>query len=254
MNTNEKNISNSIFQNIILNQLNQGYPENENQPKDRNRPGPYDREDLYKEYEIILYRLKGTQQHYDSEYLKLIENENQIKHDKIYLCLLIIIACILAIIIIIFSCYELYKYRKKKKLKDNEYSISKLKSFGKEFKSSFESSKSTNESNKKNSQSDDIDIYNSSNFNILNKSKIDKKIEDDKKEEEKEIIIDPYNNEDEAPIQFYKNNNSINDNNNINNFNDDMKTLTNDEDIYFASKTDKLLYKPYSNEEINNKK
>ena len=32
-----------------------------------------------------------------------------------------------------------------------------------------------------------------------------------------------------------------------------MKTLTNDEDIYFASKTDKLLYKPYSNEEINNK-
>ena len=40
---------------------------------------------------------------------------------------------------------------------------------------------------------------------------------------------------------------------NNNNYNDDMKTLTNDENVYFASKTDKLLYKPYPKEEINKK-
>ena len=69
----------------------------------------------------------------------------------------------------------------------------------------------------------------------------------EKKKKEGEIIIEPYNDGDEAPIQFYENN--INDDK----FKDDMKTLTNDENVYFASKTDKLLYKPYSKEEINNK-
>ena len=106
-----------------------------------------------------------------------------------------------------------------------------------------------------NQQSDDyLNINNSSNFNILIKSKINnnKKEEEDKKE--KEIIINPYkDNEDEAPIRFSKNNNLNNNINIINYYNDDMKTLTNDEDIYFASRTDKLLYKPYSNEEINKK-
>ena len=148
---------------------------------------------------------------------------------------------------------------KKKKLQITE-PLSKINSFGKEFKSSFESSKSTDESNKKNSsynpsQSDDyLNINNSSNFNILIKSKINnnKKEEEDKKEQE--IIINPYkDNENEAPIRFSKNNNLNNNININNNYNDDMKTLTNDEDVYFASRTDKLLYKPYSNEEINKK-
>ena len=77
---------------------------------------------------------------------------------------------------------------------------------------------------------------------------------------EQEFINRNYNDEDEAPIQYYENknnnniNNNINQNNNCNNiYNDDVKTLTNDENVYFASRTDKLLYKPYSNEEINNK-
>ena len=34
--------------------------------------------------------------------------------------------------------------------------------------------------------------------------------------------------------------------------NDDNKTLTNNPDLFIQSKTDKILYQPYSNEEIYN--
>ena len=244
----------------IYNKLNQaGPPPDEEESNNRDKPWPYNREELYKEYEKLLEKEKELKEMYDYENSKLLENERQLKYDKIYITILIVIASFLALLIIIFSCYEFYKYRKKKKLQITE-PLSKINSFGKEFKSSFESSKSTDESNKKNSsynpsQSDDyLNINNSSNFNILIKSKINnnKKEEEDKKEQE--IIINPYkDNEDEAPIRFSKNNNLNNNINIINNYNDDMKTLTNDEDVYFASRTDKLLYKPYWNEEINKK-
>ena len=165
--------------------------------------------------------------------------------------MLIIIVSLLAFSIIIYSCYELYKHKKfKKNLYIYEETLSKKNSFTKEFISSFESSKSTYESNKKNSsynQSQNGDLNISSNFNIFIKDKKD----GDKKEEE--IIIDSYNdkeNKEEAPLQFNEDN-IYNINNN--NYNDDMKTLTNDENVYLASKTDKLLYKPYPKEEINKK-
>ena len=226
-------------------------------PEYQNYPEGKD-EDIIKKYERLLEREKELKDKYSIEYTKSIEQQNQLKVDGIYILLLIIIVCILFILIFIYSCYELYKYRKRKK-KDIEISISKFNSLGKEFnKASSESSSShlknsTYESNKRNassSQSQIDDLNNSSNFNILVPNK----------EQEEEIIIEPYNDGDEAPIQFYDNNNNnkvdkdINNNNNIinnNNYNDDVKTLTNDEDVYFASKTDKLLYKPYSNEEIN---
>ena len=215
-------------------------------------------QDIIKKYERLLEREKELKDKYDIEYKKSIEQQNKLKVDGIYILLLIIIVCILFILIFIYSCYELYKYRKRKK-KDIEISISKFNSLGKEFnKASSESSSShlknsTYESNKRNassSQSQIDDLNNLSNFNILVTNK----------EQEEEIIIEPYNDGDEAPIQFYDNNNnnkvdkdiiSNNSINNNNNYNDDVKTLTNNEDVYFASKTDKLLYKPYSNEEIN---
>ena len=218
-------------------------PPDEGEPKEK--PEPFDKDDIFKEYEKLLEKEKELQQIYDSEYLTYIEKENQLKIDNTYITLLIIISCLLSILIIIYSCYEIYKCRKNKnKLNLYKESFSKMNSFGKEFKSSFESSKSTDESNKKNSssnqsQNDDLNI--SSNFNIIVKDNLSKK------KKEGEIIIEPYNDGDEAPIQFYENN--INDDK----FKDDMKTLTNDENVYFASKTDKLLYKPYSKEEINNK-
>ena len=264
---NEKYIPNLFLENDFISKTDiikqsQG-PNDEKDKTFRNGPDypnyPEGREeDIIKKYERLLEREKELKNKYDIEYTKSIEQQNQLKIDGIYILLLIIIVCILFILIFIYSCYELYKYRKRKK-KDIEISISKFNSLGKEFnKASSESSSShlknsTYESNKRNassSQSQIDDLNNCSNFNILVPNK----------EQEEEIIIEPYNDGDEAPIQFYDNNNNnkvdkdINNNNNIinnNNYNDDVKTLTNDEDVYFASKTDKLLYKPYSNEEIN---
>ena len=86
-------------------------------------------------------------------------------------------------------------------------------------------------SNLTNNISNDLSISN--NFYLLIKSK---KIEND------EINIDNKDS-DEAPIEYIEINIA-------NNFEDDMKTLTNNEDIFIESKTDKLLYKPYSEDEI----
>lgn len=227
---------------------------------EENQKPPYYKEDIFKEYEKLLEKDKELQQSYDKYYLQYIEQTNQLKIDKIRICLLIIIACFLAILIIIYVCYELYKYRKNKK-QMNIYgeSVSKIYSFGKEIKIS-ESTKSNEESYKKNSSynlSQIGDLGNSSNFNIFVKDNEN----EEKKEKEKEISFNQLNDGDEAPIQFNENNNNVNNINNINNmnninnnvYNDDIKTLTNDENVYFASKTDKILYKPYSEEEINNK-
>ena len=217
-------------------------------PRDNERQNRGEKEEIIREYEALIEKEKELHQLYDKEFLIFKEQENQLIIDKIYICMLIVIVSLLAISIIIYSCYELYKRRKyKKKLNIYGESLSKITSFTKEFKSSFESSKSTDESNKKsssNNQSQNGDLNISSNFNIFIKEKKD----EDKKEEE--IIIDSYNDKEdkeEAPLQFNE------DNINNNNYNDDMKTLTNDENVYFASKTDKLLYKPYSKEEIINK-
>ena len=208
---------------------------------------PFDKDDIFKEYEYLLDKEKVLKQKYDSEYMNLIEKENQLKIDKTYITLLIIISFLLSIIIIIHTSYEIYKCkRNKKKLNLYKESFNKMKSFGNELKSSLESSKSNEELNRNNSsfnQSQNIDLNISSNYNIIVKDSIKENI----KKEENNIEPRPYNDGDEAPIQLYENNI----NNNI--FNDDMKTLTNDENVYFASKTDKLLYKPYSKEEINNK-
>ena len=103
-------------------------------------------------------------------------------------------------------------------------------------KSEIVSSFSTFDSYQKNSNltnniSNDLSISN--NFYLLIKSK---KIEND------EINIDNKDS-DEAPIEYIEKNKG-------NNFEEDMKTLTNNEDIFIESKTDKLLYKPYSEDEI----
>ena len=240
-----------IVRKILIRQNREPQDEDEGN-RDKERANLGDKEDIIKEYELLMVKEKELHQLYDKEYLIFKEQENQLITDKIYICMLIIIVSLLAISIIIYSCYELYKYRKfKKNLYIYGESLSKKNSISKEFKSSFESSKSTDESNKKNSsnnQSQNGDLNISSNFNIFIK---DNKKDEDRKEEE--IIIDSYNDKEdkeEAPLQFNKDNIY---NLNNNNYNDDMKTLTNDENIYFASKTDKLLYKPYSREEINNK-
>ena len=241
-----KNTNDIILKQFVTDK-NQEPREEVGEPQDpKEKANPYDKEDIFKEYEFLLEKGKELQQIYDSEYLNFMEKENQLKIDKTHIILLIIISCLLSILIILYSCYEIYKCRKNKnKMNLYKESFNQMKSFRKEFRSSFESSKSSDDPNKKDSsfnQSQNDDLKISSNYNIIVKDIIKEK----KKEEE--IINAPENyNEDEAPIQLYEKNI----NNNI--YNDDMKTLTNDENVYFASKTDKLLYKPYSNEEVNNK-
>ena len=89
--------------------------------------------------------------------------------------------------------------------------------------------------NSTNISSNDISFQNNSNFdnNNINEENIEK-------------------------VQNVENVNNLNDNSNkveeFNNesINDDNKTLTNNPDVFIQSKTDKILYQPYSNEEIYN--
>ena len=219
----------------------------EDSPILKEKPPPVD---FFEEYEILLEKEKELRESYNKYYIEFVKQNNQLKIDRIHISLLIVIACLLLIIIIIYSCYELYKYRQSNRNKsiiygnfNSKYSVY---SFSKEFKSS-ESTKSNEESFKKNSfynPSQIGELDNSSNFNIFTYNK------ENENKKEKEIYVNDLNEGEEAPIQ-HKEKNINNQNNNI--FNDDMKTLTNDENAYFSSKTDKILYKPYSQEEINKK-
>ena len=81
------------------------------------------------------------------------------------------------------------------------------------------------------------ELSNSNKFNIL--------VQRGKKKNEEISNKNAENKDgDEAPIQYIVKSKE-------NTFYDDMKTLTNDENIFIESKTDKFLYKPYSEEEIN---
>ena len=247
------------------------YPEYPEYPENPQYPDyPEEKEDNTNSFYTkskLLEREKEMKEKYDNEYKKYIEQQNKLKSDSKYILTLIIIVCILFFIIVIHICYEVYRNKKGIQSK-----IGSIDSTGFDLSSS-QFKNSTYESNKRNqssSQSQKDDLNDLSNFNILL----------DKNCEEGEIILNPYNDAEEAPIQFYYNNNSNNnnynnnnnnnnsinnsdkkidnnidnifDNNIINNiYNDDEKTLTNNEDIFFANKTDKLLYKPYSEEEIN---
>ena len=154
--------------NILISKHQLMSPPDYGEPKDKDKQGPGGRDDNFKEYEDLLNKQKETEELYKREKYKLSDLENQLKIDKIHICLLIIIVCILAILLIVYICYELYKYRKRNLLRIGD-SINKT-SFGKEFKSSFESSNSTNESNKKKSsfnQSQNADLDASSNYNIF---------------------------------------------------------------------------------------
>ena len=154
------------------------------------------------------------------------------KTQKIYLFFLIALASVLFLILVIYSIRQYLKCRRKAKKKLSNKKNDLINSVKSEIVSSFSTFDSYQKnSNLTNNISNDLSISN--NFYILIKSK---KIEND------EINIDNKDS-DEAPIEYIEKNKG-------NNFEDDMKTLTNNEDIFIESKTDKLLYKPYSEDEI----
>ena len=193
--------------------------------------GSYNDNIFYK-IEQLLIREKDLDNLYHSEHDKFINYQNQLKTQKIYLFFLIALASVLFLILVIYSIRQYLKCRRKAKKKLSNKKNDLINSVKSEIVSSFSTFDSYQKnSNLTNNISNDLSISN--NFYLLIKSK---KIEND------EINIDNKDS-DEAPIEYIEKNKA-------NNFEDDMKTLTNNEDIFIESKTDKLLYKPYSEDEI----
>lgn len=154
--------------------------------------------------------------------------ENKLKYIKI---LLITGGIMLLIIIIILFKLFLDKKRKKKNKIDTE--IVELQNSGKNkmiLKNSIENS-NFNLLNSELAQSNSVSIsfssQNHSNISNIDKSKISEDNRNNLNIVKKEEV-------------------------NIENVNDDNKTLTNNPDIFIQSRTDKILYQPYSNEEIYN--
>ena len=167
-------------------------------------------DNIFYKIEQLLIREKDLDNLYHSEHDKFINYQNQLKTQKIYLFFLIALASVLFLILVIYSIRQYLKYRRKAKKKLPNQKNDLINSVKSEIVSSF----STFDSYQKNS-------------NLTNNISNDLSI----------------SNSDEAPIEYIEKNKA-------NNFEDDMKTLTNNEDIFIESKTDKLLYKPYSEDEI----
>ena len=204
--------------------------------KDQHSPSGNDHKNIYIQIEQLLIREKDLNNLYRSEYEKYINYQTQLKSQKIYLIFLIGITSVLFLILVIYSINQYLKCKRKSKKKLIGKKSSLMKSMRAELISScstFISNEKSNDSFEKISNDSSV----SNNFNILIQSE---------KVENEEINNQNIENKDaeEAPIEYI-------DNKDKNNFNDDMKTLTNNEDMFIESKTDKLLYKPYSEEEIN---
>lgn len=158
--------------------------------------------------------------------------ENKLKYIKI-----LFITGIILFLIIVFILIQICIGKKKKRLNQKEPQIPQIQEL-------------------KKSQNNDINLnsrIDKSNFNIIN-SKSNLSISTS--------ISFSSNNPNQ---QISNNNNSVVNENNGNDIdsnriegisneiiNDDNKTLTNNPDIFISSRTDKMLYKPYSEEEIEN--
>ena len=213
-------------------------PDDNNPPPPSDGPfGPDDSEDIFLKVDKLIAKEKELNLIYDSEYNKFLNYETQIQNQKIYLYFLIGVVVVLFLILFIYSLFECLKCKTKSNIEIFNKENKKIKS---NISGMFSSSSSTFDSNNQSSLDKLPDKLNiSSNFNILIHSQ---KIERENKEDQMEYNLD---DGDVAPVEYYiKNNNS-------NVKEEEIKTLTNDEDIYIESRTDQLLYKPYSEDEIN---
>ena len=188
---------------------------------------PKDPKDISKETEEDI--LKRQVEEKMEENLKLKEEiENKLKYIKILLVTgVIMLAIIIAILIKVCFC------KKKKKTKLKNSSAVELHNTNK---------KKINSNNVNNEIEDSsYNILNSSLKNLSNISSNDISLQNNSSSDN--------NISDENVNNLESNKNEISFNENVN---DDNKTLTNNPDIFIQSKTDKILYQPYSNEEIYN--
>ena len=171
-------------------------------------------------------KLKKQVEEKMEENLKLKkEIENKLKYIKILLVTgVIMLAIIIAILIKVCFC------KKKKIIKVNNSSTVELRN------------KEKNKINSNNEIEDSsYNILNSSLKNSTNISSNEISIQNNSSSDNN-ISVENVNNLESNKIGV-----SINES-----VNDDNKTLTNNPDLFIQSKTDKILYQPYSNEEIYN--
>ena len=215
-------------------------PPDDNPQPDDQKPPEDDSDDIFLKVDKLLAKEKELNLVYDSEYNKFLNYEIQLQNIKTYLYFLIGVVVVLFLILFIYSIFECLKCKTKAKMEIFKKEDRKMKP---NISGLFSSSSSTFDSNMKSSLDklpDKLSI--SSNFNILIHSQ---KMEKENNEDQKDYNINEgIDDGDVAPVEYYiENNNS--------NIKEELKTLTNDENIYVESRTDQLLYKPYSEDEIN---
>ena len=196
-------------------------------PDPRKEPGESSKEPAEDKYK------KDLEEKMKENLLLKQQIEDKLKYIKILLTTGVII-----IFILIKNCF----CKKKKKIKLGKSSSVELPDKKKNKKKSNHQANEIEDSsynilngslkNSTNISSNNISFQNNSNFdnNDVNKENV--------------VNVENVNN-------LNSNSNKIDEINNES-VNDDNKTLTNNPDIFIQSKTDKMLYQPYSEEEINN--
>ena len=186
-----------------------------------------DPKDISKETEED--KLKRQVEEKMEENLKLKEEiENKLKYIKI-----LIVTGVIMLVIIIAILIKVCFCKKKKKIKFKNSSAVEL----------HDTNKKKINSNDVNNEIEDssYNILNSSLKNSTNISSNNISLQNNSNSDNN-ISVENANNLDSNKIEV-----SFNEN-----VNDDNKTLTNNPDIFIQSRTDKILYQPYSNEEIYN--
>lgn len=216
--------------------------------------------EMERKYNDLKTSMKELRDKMNELYLENLQQSSQLKIKSIIIYLLIGIIGILVLILIIIAIFEVYKCLNKKnehkndpKFSLNDYDKARLSFLSSGYSgltthsNTFKKNEKENEniidnfnySNKENGNNG-INVINDNveNFNIIHKNDMDKSMISSKSGYDAPIIG---NIGDIGEIKISENKKEDA---------DDMKTLTNNEDIYFESKNDKLLYRPYPPNEI----
>ena len=196
-------------------------------PPDDTRPDDTPKEPKRNDFEKDEDKLKNDYEEKMKENLLLKQQiEDKLKYIKI-----LFVTGVIMLLIIIFILIRICIGRKKKKLIPLEPKFTELKNSKNKSNNKIERSNyNLLNSNSDLSISNTISIYsNNKNLNVSNYN--NSNLNEDKR-----------NNLDSAKIEDFSEEK----------INDDNKTLTNNPDIFISSKTDKMLYQPYSKEEIFN--
>ena len=185
-----------------------------------------------KDHDSIKEEENKLKNEYDKQLKENVLLKEQIENKLKYIKILLITGGIMLLIIIIII-FKIFYDKKKKKKNKTDTAVFELQNSRKNIVNINNNIENSNFNllNSDLSQSNSVSISFSSQNNS-NNANVDKpKISEDNRNNLSSAKIEEFNNE---------------------NLNDDNKTLTNNPDIFIQSRTDKILYQPYSNEEIYN--